>query len=1604
MRTLMVVIMMTVVLGSGCSRKQEQPVSQQSTAPKGAPVTPAATATPAAQPRAVASVATNTRRPFVSCNGKLTNMVYLAGDFEKINMMFSGESVSLEDVERECAVATNNADLWLLRGVMSRGNTSNQIACIRNAARLAPDAILPLITLAQLLSREKQTGEARLLITSVFERVTSPEQIQIWIQSAAMMAMEREESRRFPARPEGDWLNDFIVARTNSIQAKYAGMMLTFFKPDQDPAKAVEAARAVFAASNDQFRAAAVSVLFAMKQQARYGADDDEKPATGLDELLDAYATPYEKAMVKMTGMTRSERRSKGVAACRDAIKLATNAEMRIVAVFPLIEDMDLLKRDSTNMETLIVEAMGADGWNSRYASAIVTAAGQNGNTAMVMRLLAASERYVTNDPSFALGVIAGCTKYDDNARLNSFELGMADRIRSRFPTNESVLRALVAMYEGGGLLDDAIACRTTLIAQVSSTSRKAGEVAELIASMVKHKELDAVQPLVDQHRSLATSNSSLAIAVSQYMLTTGRTNEAGSFLLACYGTIPGNRDRAWLLSNLLERRRYDSATLTEAIAKARDLVRSDDETARWLGSEVFSAMVKLKDYDEALAFAGEQLRKGEVFYSISQLRDAPGGKERLTAFVQKWLQEGGSTQRNVNVAMASLCQECGLENQALELHLHELRTCTAAYEVVMTASELLQSADSVGDKKKIEEVIGVMDKAMADPGANLKWLQGLQWALKRAGCDDRADAWFDQIWQRATNKTDIAFEAASFCMERDRTGMVKEIIAIIAGEAPLPLVRQWQLNSLYAFTGDKEAAARVRAVLKGSLTNEQMILRYGGRYLDLLDDERDKGIEGAEEEMRSLALEWIRNQDIAMYQRLQFCDQLKGRKDATLRIEMLEQLQKEAGNKHERRSVESTLMDEYLKSHNTGGFFRIAEALRSRSDTEGYMLDQLAGNFEKLGMYAEALVLIEQQNDQDGESDSRKLKKKAELYIKLADKDQALACIDEAISKIDKDSSSSYETLTIARLCRKAGKPEKGLALLNAAFEECTEAEAATTMTRNIMDYAREAEIEFDGEIITATLLALERSTETLKIAAGCAHRMGNMPKAKEYLLEALAKASDQNQRRGLNGLGFTIARNSGDNALMVDVLQQDLDLNGDDGERGHTQSQMVEALVKLGDAEKAVQKGNEYLATAAQNKIKASEYDEIREQLVTALNTTGDKDGAWQVAQQIADTQKYLAAANALGKMDDAVKRLEEDFDATDAKKKAAALDALMGVYRRASNTAAIASLAERAASCTGGLTPDDAAVFSRALAAGGKKEQAADLLKKVYATANRYQKEQADANIAMFLAEAGQFKEAMAWLDAKPQEPPILTLKSMLLARQGNTADAVRVCCDAIDSIPAGDDDDVNGCFDTLKTIMGTTQDKDMVDTAVARLMSAGNMHDATLHASVAELYNHAKRYEESLKEYEKAAALAIDEDTKREYLGKCAHGSLLAGDADKAIEAYRALLDDKSLNWNARDDLRVQIAGVYEKCNKPKNAGDVYHEDIRDCEEHIRKMSKCRDTINEQFRLAELYTKVGETGETTRVLKKIADDRPGTSHATRANETLKKMNAPVANPGR
>jgi len=1542
-----------------------------------------------------AATETNAHPVFVSCKGRHTNLVYSADDYTRLR--YGSGRMKEEELARECAASPANADLWFLRA-MEAGSTSNQVSWLRKAVELAPDAVLPRIMLAQALPVDGSSGEAREVLTTVFARVTSPSEIHVWVQAAMGMAGNSVQRG-------SEWLDQFLVHSSNALPARFARMDMASWR--QDHVAMVEAAREVLATSNDQYRAATIAMLKTAKQFAGRLYSDEANP--GLDQLIDAYGTPFEKLTDRLGSLTRSARRDRGIALCREAMHLATNAEMRVEAASILAEDNDLMAREQTNMEALLVEALGSDGWSAKGVDLFVAKLYESGNTTAVLRLLKLSTGYLTNTPSFALSVLAPYYYGDDMSetsggpdlfetegsgagRLDLFRLEVAERVRALYPTNETVLRALARVYAEGGLFDDELACRTTALAFASSPGRKAADAAALIGRLVKKKELDAARHVADQYRCLASSNAALAAAVGTCLRAAGRTNDSSAFLLGCCATMPAE-ERQQLLCALLERHGLDRATVLGAVKIAREEVRKDERSTAMLTYPVFNALVKLKQCDEALAFATERLRAGDPVYNMNALLDIPGGKEGLAALVHQWLAQGGSTQQQVNTTMAYLCGECGFEREALDLNLRALRACTSSYQIVCAASQLLNAADRFDDKKQAEEVAVLLDKAMTDPAAGLEWLRMLCWRLEGTGLEERVHRWFDVIWERTTNKPAAAIEAAEFCMAWGRTSMVRTILAEMDTSTALPLQKQWEMHRLLDFTGDKDRAARLRTGLKSALTNAEAIARYGSQFLNLLDDERRDGSAEAEAEIRSLALGWVRNQDLDMYERLNLCDWLRGRKDAALRIELLEQLRADAASPGNRGPIESRLIEEYFNRHDTGAFFRIASEVRTRPGTDRYTIGNLAGKYEELGMYAEAVVLLEQLRADAEDTDTDLLGKTAELYLKMNERDQAIGCIEEAAKAIPADAANAYCLKQLADLFRKAGEPQKGLALLLAAFKECAEADAACDIADTLLGFAREAELALDAAQIADTLLAVERNAQTLKAAAAIAFDMGTLDRAKQLVAEALQLAGSDREKTPLLEQAARIAEATSNHVDRLAALEQLL-ASANRYTRGDVQTRIVDALLDAGEFSRAAQKAKEFLADTGGSRMRSHENDELRDKLATALRNTGDTEGAWQVAQQFTGSDKYLEEALTLGKTNEAVARFEQETSADDLRQRTAAFEALLDVYGRTSNTAAMASLADKCAALAGSKSAADVALYARVLDQAGRKGDAAEVLMKAYGTATEEQKDETARNIFTLLCDAGREKEAAAWLDGQPQEPAILSLKAQACARQGNTADAVRLCCDALDGLDAGDESGQSGCLNGLKGLMDGVQDKELVDTAVARLWRTGDARDAKLHEYVAGLYEVAERFDEACGEYQKAAGFASDDDAKRNCMEEYAQVCIRAEEYDKAIATYRSLLDNTQLDWSARDKLRTDIADVYEKSRKPQGVTETYREDIKDCEDHIRAMGTVKDVSDDQFRLVELYGKVGDGAEAVRVLQKLADDRPGTPVAARALEELKR----------
>ena len=1576
-------LLFALLLGFGaCSRHAE---------PEKANVQPSVS-----KPRAADALhaASGPRKVFVTGLGKYTNLVYRSwGDLGDADFY----QRDIEDLARECEATPDNADVWYALGSRCYNDKSNQIACFEKAVRLAPDAIAPRLALASALASARRGSEARDALTTMYPLLASAEDVRAWSWSF--------QSLKYGSPQDCTAMCAFVTAQKGGSDKDRLACALVAQSMDRND-EAIGLMSNLLARTGDgNYREIIVGQLGQMMAQNSTNA--------ALASLLEQYQTPYEKAARKLDGAANRGNCESNVAVLKETIGLATNVEMRFMLAQRLLYSDWTSSLAASNADALADMMIGDDGWQSKQLGALVQMLQRMGATNTLRRLLDKSFGASSNNPAFAIAVLSGMQNsqgyygygrgYDGEYPSANPDFKLIARIQKQYPSNEAVLRAMASLYAAAKCPQDAIECRTTLLALDVPPAQRVRDAAALLALLVKQGDVGAADKIAAEHMADAARNATLAVPMAAYLCAAGRTNDACDILLACLSSLKARESKSMLLQKMLDMRWPDPAQKQRVAETARACIAQwpadpQDYLANQMRGKVAKLLNDMGRAEEAFALVSMAVRAGCLIDGAQELCRTAAFRPYLAKLADEMI-AGTITQANVFVAMARMCNEVDMHEQALALAMRALRCTDLPYEFTSIVGEAVRLARELNDERAVRDIIAMLDQRVRDGRCSIEMLNNASYALNEAGQAGKLDEWYTCAWRLCTNKTNQAAiqSMAQWYLQWNNTNGVREMLALMEQAGGQPTERAYMLVRLYGFVGDKAGQRRVLADIRLTFTNAQMIASYGWQYLDMLRSTATRGDAAPTNEIRMLMLEWLGNRDLPLQTRMSFCQQLYGRDDREMRVAWLEKLLPDAVQPAQQNQIRSELMNAYIESGNTAGFVRIADEMRAGQSCEPWILRNMMNQYAQLGMVAEAVVLCEQlasQREGAPAEQANLLAEAANFYLKLGNKEQALQSMEDALTACADDGNRQYLVRRAADLYRELGQAQKGLDLLLDAFGKASSAEIACNMAQQIGSYARGAEIELDVQRLVGRLLELDKSVQSLCMAASLLGERGDTATAKSYLNQALGTAATSSEKRMIYQQLGQMAETAGDAEGKLAALEALMPLT----ERYNRQNivmQLSAALNEGGQYQAAADKIAAFLAASGAGQLRDYDVDSLRCAMAQSLFKADNKDAAWTAAQEVKDVRRFAEIARVLGRSADAVPRLEEALASDNADSRMAAADMLLSIHRQANDTKAIEHVADVLVSAAADAQPGEAMQIARMLGSVGRRDDAVAILKKASDGADSSVQGQIDEQIVSMLQQDGKLDAAADWLDGRPRTCVTLALKARLSAAQGKTEDAAQLYFDAMAIVDNDSQWRKSNYQYELMNLVANAKDTDWRDKTVARLFDGAGAKDAGLRQSVASMYMQAKEYDKALDEYQVALGLAKDDWQKRNCLQQYASCCVSAGKPEKAIDTYATMLKDDTLTWQGRDSLRSSLGTVYEQSGRQSQAFDVYRESIKDCEQYIAKTGTTADAVNAQFRLATLYSKVNDENEAIRVLKKIADDRPGTKDADRAKTELKRL---------
>jgi len=1581
MRLAVLCAVLAALLSAGCGRKQDKTPA----ASKATNAVPAAqvqkSTTTSAVPATPHGAPTNTAPGAPGAATARTGLVYT------VSGMYDWYAMGDEDVTKlslDCAGEPDNPDAWFKLGFNCQ-DYSNQVVCLERAVALAPDAFMPRLALAGARAELGGRQAAFTAFTGVYDRVSSPGELGEWVgcftydNSSAMFAFvsARAQTDKSPA--------------TLAAQA-----MLAIYADKQDEAVRLAGA----ALSNNTLGSFGGPVMDALLNTVQYRERDSAW--SNKYALVEAYGTPYQKTTVQMMTMTPAELRGRGSTMLQEALRLATNNDMRIMAVRPFIMSTPKV----ADMPAFVAALTNACDMTSPIYLAWMRRVLSNVGETNLAREMALKACTASNTTSAMLRMaLQGAVRSSSMTAgtVQRPDLELVELLRSRFPSNQAVLGMMADAYARAEYAADETACRRQVMALTSNDLLRAHNAGPLLNALVKQGSLDEARVLADEYAGQASSNPALALAVCSYLFAANRTNDACDLLMnACRNTWL-MQCKSYLLQKLLEVKQPSVSDRQRVARFALGQIAVPDQFNTYVdrgyvrghvfSSITYSLVRLLNDAgmpDDAASLAASMYRKSGVDSGFRELVTSAPGRQR-TAHAIRSLVDAGFTQQVALADLAEVSKEARDYPLALDLAFRALRA-DGEQPKVYSAIGALRLAAQLGDQNRIGEAAAMIEAMIRDGRIPLEQLADygtLESFVRKAGLGDKLDTWYALAWQQCTTKTSVASirMMSDWYLRHGQTNRVQQLIQPMLG-ADRSVDDRVALCDMLRRLGDREGCRRLIDLIRPAFTNAPMIEEHGREFLALLRSQAELGDPRAAAEVRALVIRWAAEPDLGYYARQSLCRELGAPGDAWAQAQAVEAALLTAPPR-ERDQLRLMLASAYVACGNTGAFLRVADEIRSSPDSTSYSIRQLIESYIACNMAAEAIVLCEQIASQCGNEydQANLLGRTARLYVTLGDNAQAIRSIEEALAQVPEYYRNTLYDLA-GKIYADTGENKKGIEMLAHAFASAKDGAEACSLAERIAAFATEAELACDGKGLAETLLAFDRTPDTSIAASGLLLTSGDVEGARTCLRQALNDAQLADEKSRIYAKLVKIAEAEGNRVEQLKLLEERIRCVDAD-ERGECARQIADACLTAGNPKTAAERAAAFLSSRDSQDWPAEAKDGLRSVQMDAQVAQGDTDAAWETARSIGDYKKFVTAAKELGRIQDAVPRLEEELASGDADKRVEVATTLLGIYREAEDQDGIKKLASHVAELAEGQSPQVVLQVARVFEQAGKADDALAFLKTAVAQATPEDQHALDARITAMLGDAKNYDDALAWLNGRPQDGSTLALKAKITAAQGEPEDAVALYCAAL---RVGE----SACATELRSLLGSASGpgSSLASAAVDELLKGTGADDPAMHQEAAAIYQQAGQFTDALEQFKKAADLARTDALKQKYLEQYAACCATARKYETAIDTYTDLLKDDRLKWEQRDRLRQSLADVCDQSGRQSRASDICQERIRDCEDYIKRMKFTTDTTTARFKLADLYHQANDDNGAIRVLKKIAEEYGTGANAKRAAGELKK----------
>ncbi len=694
-----------------------------------------------------------------------------------------------------------------------------------------------------------------------------------------------------------------------------------------------------------------------------------------------------------------------------------------------------------------------------------------------------------------------------------------------------------------------------------------------------------------------------------------------------------------------------------------------------------------------------------------------------------------------------------------------------------------------------------------------------------------------------------------------------------------------------------------------------------------------------------------------------------------------------------------------YVNNGDIGKFKELSENVINDPKFSHWELKQIAGQYQRLELNTEAMMIYNRIFDKLDENDSQRndiLNRQAELYIKLADSKSAVECYNQSAVARPND---PWINSNLADLYKKDGRYEKAIEEYCKGIKKSNNSAGTKMCCNQLARLVRSGKADFDSSALAGSLLDNDRSVSTLMMAADLYSVSDDIKVSENLINEALSQTTIDLQKSKIYDKWLNIVKTTGDEKLLDKTMREYFEV-ANEKTKTRLACEISNLSMKSGDYQKALTDNLDLIERIDAVNNEDWSVLQIMKNIAKAYMETGDKENAWKYINDTvkssdkinknADWYSYMDYARKLDKIDEAAEVLEDAVKQVTLQKKPQILNTLLREYKKSGKEGDIERLIAESDEILKNATLNQKHSFVDFYKNAGQPEKAISILEELSANGNKRTKGSAINRLYYIYKENNQLDKALEWAENQPDSIDIERMKANVYKSQGNYENAIEIYQKIIET-PGLQKREKRDYINQLIQSASKSDDKEKIINGIINNIkkeNCGRGKNATLES--AEIYSKARMYDEAIDQIRKAKKLTKNINEVKQLNDKEAGCQINKRDYESAASLYEENLKNKSIGWEEQIAIHNKIVNAYQKANRTDKVKKAAENMVYTCKAFLRKHENGSQAIKTRFTLANAYKTSGDKDEACETLEKIIRKYPHTSHAKRAEEKLKKMN--------